>query len=129
MPLHLYLKPKELIVIGDALVLNGSRASEITIVNKTPILRQKHLLPDGTTKSVAQSLQYAIQRLLLTEEPTEELAAAYRAALQAAIDHYPRFSQEFALIDQHVRQRHLYQSLQLAIALADVTSPELAMPT
>lgn len=129
MPLHLYLKPKELLVIGDALVANGPRASEITIVNKTPVLRQKHLLPEGTPKSVAQSLQYAIQRLLLTEEPTEDLADAYRAALQAAIDQYPRFVQEFALIDEHVRQRRLYQSLQLAIALVDVTSPELALPT
>jgi flagellar biosynthesis regulator FlbT len=129
MPLQLYLKPNEIIVIGTALVANGDRASEIVVLNKTPVLRHKHLLPDDGDKTIAQTLQYAIQRLLLTEEPPKELRGAYTDALAAACEAYPRYNRELAQIDAQVAEGRLYQALQRAIALSDMTSPTLALPT
>lgn len=129
MGLHLYLKPKELVVIGNALVVNGDRASEITILNKTPVLRAKHLLPDAGPKSPVQALQYAIQCLLLTEDPPPALRDAVTAAFAAARDSYPRYHRELDDIEARAAEGQLYQSLQRAIALSDLTSPAMALPT
>ena len=44
MPLKITLKPKELILIGGALLRNGDHLAQFTVENEVPILRQKDLL-------------------------------------------------------------------------------------
>jgi flagellar protein FlbT len=47
MSLKLRLKPDEKVIIGGAVIRNGSKASEFVVENTVPILRQKTLWRRG----------------------------------------------------------------------------------
>lgn len=122
MPLHLYLKPNETLLIGEAVVVNGERSSEITILNNTPVLRQKHFLPEDAVKTTAQRLQYAVQQLVMSETPGPEHFSAYDARRVDALLAYPGHQNELQTIDQYISTGKFYQALQFSIAFSAITA-------
>lgn len=122
MPLHLYLKPHETVLVGQAVIINGDRSSEITILNDTPVLRQKHLLAEADAKSPAQRLQCAVQKLLMSETEAPDDFSEYDARYAHANAAYPRQRHELSRIEQCVSRGEFYQALQLAISLSAITA-------
>jgi flagellar biosynthesis regulator FlbT len=66
MPLQLYIKPNETLIIGEALVRNGKRSIELVIVNSTPVLRGKFIARPAAAEDAWSAMHGALQELLLS---------------------------------------------------------------
>lgn len=60
-PLKITLKPRERILLGGALLKNGDHLSQLTVENEVPILREKDILSERDTDTVAKRIYYVIQ--------------------------------------------------------------------
>lgn len=61
MPLKITLKPREIILIGGALVKNGEHLAQFTVENEVPILRQKDLLSEKQADTICKKIYYVVQ--------------------------------------------------------------------
>lgn len=69
MPLKITLKPREIILIGGALLKNGEHLAQFTVENEVPILRQKDILTESEANTVCNKIYYMIQ--LMYFEPAK----------------------------------------------------------
>jgi len=68
MSLKLRLKPEEKVLIGRAVICNGPKASEFTVENSVPILRQKDIMSESEADSPARRLYFAVQLMYIDQE-------------------------------------------------------------
>lgn len=68
MPLKITLKPREIILIGGALLKNGDHLTNFTVENEVPILRQKDILTERQADTICKKIYYVIQ--LMYFEPS-----------------------------------------------------------
>ena len=61
MPLKITLKPREIILIGGALLKNGEHLTQFTIENEVPILRQKDILTERQADTICKKIYYVVQ--------------------------------------------------------------------
>jgi flagellar protein FlbT len=60
-PLKITLKPREIILLGGALLKNGEHLAQFTIENEVPILRQKDILTERQADTICKKIYYVIQ--------------------------------------------------------------------
>lgn len=75
MPLKITLKPRELILLGGALLKNGEHLAQFTVENEVPILRQKDILSERQADTICKKIYFVIQ--LMYFEP-ENLASHHK---------------------------------------------------
>jgi flagellar biosynthesis repressor protein FlbT len=68
MALKISLKPRERIVIGGAVVTNGSTKAELFFENKVPILREKDIMREADASSPARRIYFVVQLMYIDEE-------------------------------------------------------------
>lgn len=61
MPLKITLKPREVILIGGALLKNGEHLAQFTVENEVPILRQKDILTERQADTICKKIYYVVQ--------------------------------------------------------------------
>lgn len=61
MPLKITLKPREMILIGGALMKNGEHLAQFTVENEVPILRQKDMLSEKQADTICKKIYYVVQ--------------------------------------------------------------------
>jgi flagellar biosynthesis repressor protein FlbT len=59
--LKITLKPHERLIIGGAVIANGSTGTHVVIENNVPILRQKDIMSLKDTDSPCRRIHFAIQ--------------------------------------------------------------------
>jgi len=72
MPLKITLKPHEKVIIGSAVLSNGSGKSELVIHNRVPVVRQKDILTEEEADTPAKQIYYRILRMYLN--PSDEVS-------------------------------------------------------
>jgi flagellar protein FlbT len=60
-PLKITLKPREVILIGGALLKNGEHVAQFTVENEVPILRQKDILTERLADTICKKIYYVVQ--------------------------------------------------------------------
>jgi len=60
-PLKITLKPREIILLGGALLKNGEHLTQFTIENEVPILRQKDILSERQADTICKKIYYVVQ--------------------------------------------------------------------
>ncbi len=68
MSLKLRLKPDERVIIGRAVIRNGSKACDLLVENNVPILRQKDILTEAEAVSPARRVYFAVQLMYIDAE-------------------------------------------------------------
>lgn len=68
MTLKITLKPHERIIIGSAVITNGDQRCNLSIENRIPILRQKDILKEDKTNTLALKIYFVIQLMYIDEE-------------------------------------------------------------
>jgi flagellar biosynthesis repressor protein FlbT len=120
MALKITLKPGERMMIGRAVVTNGSAAScDLVIENKTPILRQKDILTEEKADSPCRKVYYAVQLMYIDEG---NLAAYHKLYWDLVLEIVKAAPSTVALIDsinEHILSRRYYQALKLTKRLID----------
>jgi flagellar protein FlbT len=120
MALKITLKPGERMIIGGAVLTNGSPSScDLVIENRTPILRQKDILTEEKATSPCRRIYYAIQLMYIDEN---NLATYHKIYWDLVSDLVRAAPSKVSLIDsinEHILQRHYYQALKLTKKLIE----------
>lgn len=68
MPLKITLKPNEKVIIGSAVISNGSGKAELVIHNRVPVVRQKDVMKKEEADTPAKQIYYLILNMYLNPD-------------------------------------------------------------
>ena len=71
MPLKIELKPRESIIIGDALITNDNDRIRFYIDGNVPILREKFILKEKNANTPARRVYFIVQQMYLSKGSKE----------------------------------------------------------
>jgi len=114
MGLKIILKPNERMIIGGAVVTNGSGKSEFLIENTVPVLREKDILSERDADTPCKRIYLVIQLMYIEENKLVEHHNTYwnlvRDVAAAAPSTLPLIDQ----ISEEILGGKYYQALKLA---------------
>jgi flagellar biosynthesis repressor protein FlbT len=120
MALKISLKSGERMILGGAVVTNGSSGScDLIVENKVPILRQKDILTEAKADSPCRRIYLTVQLMYIDEA---NLSAYHKAFWEMAADVVKAAPSMVGLIDgisEMILQRNYYQALKLTKRLID----------
>jgi flagellar protein FlbT len=120
MALKITLKSGERMILGGAVLTNGSSSScDLIIENKTPILRQKDILTEEKATSPCRRVYYTIQLMYIDEN---NLATYHKIYWDLVNDLVRAAPSTIALIDsinEHILKRQYYHALKLTKKLIE----------
>ncbi len=119
MALKISLKAHERLIIGGAVVTNGSTRSDLIIENNVPILRDKDILSETQATTPCRRLYFLIQLMYVDEKNITEYHQTYWVLVRDLLQAAPSM---LALIDQvneQILAGKYYQALKLAAKLID----------
>jgi flagellar protein FlbT len=120
MALKISLKPGERMIMGGAVVTNGSSCScDLIIENKVPILRQKDILTEEKADSPCRRIYLAIQLMYIDETNLSKYHKLYWELVGELVRAAPSTLGLIDSISEHVLQRRYYQALKLAKQLIE----------
>jgi flagellar protein FlbT len=120
MALKITLKPGERMILGGAVVTNGSASScDLVIENKTPILRQKDILNEEKADSPCRRIYYAIQLMYIDEGNSSAYQKVYWNLVKDVVQAAPSTVSLIDAISEHILQRRYYQALKLTKKLIE----------
>jgi len=120
MALKITLKTGERMIIGGAVVTNGSvSACDLIIENKVPILRQKDILSEEKADSPCRRVYYAIQLMYIDEGNLAEYHKLYWDLVRDVVRAAPNTVALIDSINEQILQRRYYQALKLTRRLID----------
>jgi flagellar protein FlbT len=120
MALKITLKPGERMILGGAVVTNGSAGScELIIENKVPILRQKDILTESKADSPCRRIYLAVQLMYIDEGNLETYHKTYWDLVRDVVNAAPSMVVLIDAISENVFQRKYYQALKLSKQLID----------
>jgi flagellar protein FlbT len=113
MALKISLKPDERIIIGGAVVQNGSARSDFVIENSVPILREKNIMGPDNANSPCRMIYFAIQLMYVDEKNIEEHRTTYWKLVKDVANAAPSTIGLIDQISEHILHDRYYQALKL----------------
>lgn len=114
MPLKLSLKPNEKIIIGGAVITNGSSGSTFFIENNVPLLRERDILTEEQADTFCKKIYLVIQLMYLGEVPNVELAQVYSSLVADLLIAVPSMKDLTASVTANILDGKYYQALKQA---------------
>jgi flagellar biosynthesis repressor protein FlbT len=125
MALVIDLKPKERIIIGNAVITNDNQRTRLHIEGDAPILRERDVMREEDATSPCKRIYLIIQLMYLAKDPTE-FFDGYFTSLREVQDAAPSTALLLADISQHILGGHYYKALRDARKLIDYEQELLA---
>ncbi len=120
MALKITLKPNERMILGGAVVTNGSAGTcELVIENRVPILRQKDIMTESGADSPCRRIYLSIQLMYIDEANLASYHKAYWDLVRELVQAAPSMVGLIDAISENVFQRKYYQALKLSKRLID----------
>lgn len=119
MSLKLRLKPDEKIIIGGAVIHNGSKASEFVVENTVPILRQKDIMAERDAVSPARRVYFAIQLMYIDRDNQVDYHTRYWDLVRDITAAAPSTKSILDKISEQIVSGDFYQALKLTRKLID----------
>ena len=118
MALVIDLKPKERIIIGNAVITNDNQRTRLHIEGDAPILREKDVLREEDATSPCKRIYFIIQMMYLASDPTE-IYDTYFESIRDVQNAAPSTALLIADISTHILGGHYYKALREAKKLID----------
>jgi flagellar biosynthesis repressor protein FlbT len=119
MALKISLKPGERMIVGGAVVRNGTVHSDLIIENIVPILREKDILSERDAVTPCRRIYFVIQLLYVNDSNVDVNEKLYRELVKDVVEAAPSVSGLMDQINEQVGQGRYYQALKLAKQLLD----------
>ncbi len=119
MALKITLKPDERMIIGGAVITNGSKGSSFVIENKVPILRQSDIMSEKTADTPCRLIYLAIQLMYVDSENLATYYANYWNLVQDLVKAAPSMVVFVDQISEHIQGNRHYQALKLTKKMID----------
>jgi flagellar biosynthesis repressor protein FlbT len=118
MALKIALKPGERMLIGGAVVKNGSRqTAELIIENNAPVLREKDILNEKETDTPCSRIYFVIQLMYIDTENLAIHHESYWKLVRPLLQAAPRLTGLIDQINENILNGKYYQALKLAAEL------------
>jgi flagellar biosynthesis repressor protein FlbT len=114
MALKITLKPHERLIIGGAVITNGSTGTHLVVENNVPILRQRDIMSLKDADSPCRRIYFTIQLMYVDEKNLPEQHRIYWELVKDVAEAAPSQKGRIAEISDLVLNRHYYQALKLA---------------
>ncbi len=114
MALKISLKPDERMIIGGAVIRNGSTKAELLIENNTPILRQKNILSPDEANTPARRIYLTVQLMYVDEQNLVKHHELYWDLVRDFISAVPRALGLIDQISELILQAKHYDALKAA---------------
>lgn len=119
MALRLQLKAGERVLVGGAVVRNGSARAELFIENDTPVLREPDVLRPEAVRTPCERIYFALQLMYVDDHAPGWYAEAYRELTQEVLVAAPSCAPLVRAIDEQLDAGHLFRALRSARRLID----------
>ena len=126
MSLKLRLKSEEKVLIGNAVIKNGSKSCEITVENNIPILRQKDIMTEAEATSPARRVYFMIQLMYIDPESLADYHARFWSLTEDILAAAPSTKPHISKISGQVLAKNYYQALKLSRKLIEYEQELLA---
>jgi flagellar protein FlbT len=113
-PLKLTLKPGERVIIGGAVLTNGSSVANILVENRVPLLRQKDILTEAEATTPCKKIYLIVQLMYIGDGLTSELAQVYWDLVRDVIVAAPSTSDLISQISTYIVDSEFYSALKTA---------------
>jgi len=118
MALKIALKPGERILLGGAVVKNGSRqTSELVVENNVPVLREKDILSEKEANTPCSRIYFVIQLMYIDTENLPIHHESYWKLVRPLLKAVPRLTGLIDQINENILNGKYYQALKLAAEL------------
>lgn len=111
MSLKLILKPHERVIIGGAVLKNGSATAHLLVENKVSVLRQKDIMTELEADTPCKRIYLTIQLMYIGDGLTPELSQLYWALVQDVVNAAPSMKDLLSTISQFIVNNEFYQAL------------------
>lgn len=114
MPLKIGLKPGEKLFIGGAVIQNGDTATELVVLNDTPLLREKEILTEAAANSHCRQIQLCVQLMYMDFPSLVRYQKSYAALVDTLLQNVPSAAVHVAEINHHLAFGEYYKALKAA---------------
>ena len=121
MALKITLKPEEKMILGGAVISNGSKAGcQLIVENKVPILREKDILSEKDTNTPCRQLYFLIQLMYIDDENNlENHQNNYWRLVNEIVNAAPSTVRLIDHINEEIVNGRYYQALKRGQELID----------
>jgi flagellar biosynthesis repressor protein FlbT len=119
MGLKISLKPDERIIIGGAVLKNGSARSDFVVENTVAVLREKDIMSLADANSPCKRIYFAIQLMYVDEKNLDEHRKTYWKLVWDVMKAAPSTTIQIDQINDHILHDRHYQALKLAKKLIE----------
>ena len=113
MALVIDLKPREKILIGEAVISNSSQRTRLHIAGDAPIIREKDIMQEENANTPCKRIYFMIQCMYIAKKP-EEYHDAYFNAVSEIQKAAPSSTIFFVQINEHILAGTYYKAMKLA---------------
>ena len=114
MPLRISLKANERLIVGGAVVRNGSSRADLLIENDVPILRGKEVMSLDEAGSPCRRIYFAIQLMYIDEKNAAEHQKLYWQLVHDVLEASPSMGPFVTDISERIADGKFYQALKVA---------------
>jgi flagellar protein FlbT len=114
MPLKLSLKPGEKIVVGGAVLTNGSTVANLLVENHVPLLRQKDILTEAEATTPCKRIYLVIQLMYIGDGLTSELTQLYWDLVRDVLAAAPSTNYLISQMSTYIVESGFYSALKIA---------------
>ena len=126
MALKIRLKPDEKILIGRAVITNGSKASEFLIENTVPLLREKDIMKEDAATTPVRRLYFLVQLMYVDEPNLARYHHAYWNLVKDILDAAPSTTPLITELSDLILAGTYYKALKTARSLMEYEENLLA---
>ena len=120
MALKITLKPNERMILGGAVLANGSsKECKLLIENNVPILREKDILSEQDAATLCSQIYFTIQLMYIDEKNLVRHYDTYWKLIHHLMESAPSVLGLIDQISEHIVGNKYYQALKLARHLID----------
>lgn len=113
MALVIDLKPRERIIVGEAVITNDEQRTRLHIEGDAPILRQKDVLRPAEADTPCKRIYLTIQLMYLSKEPGA-MHNEYFEQLREVVEAAPSMKPMFLEVNTHIIGGQYYKALKEA---------------
>jgi flagellar biosynthesis repressor protein FlbT len=114
MALKVDLKPHERLILGDAVVSNGSSRSKLIVENSVPVLRDRDILREKEAITPCRKIYFMIQLMYIDDSRLMDKYNEYWTLVKDVVEAAPSTARLLASISEHVMNKKYYPALKLA---------------
>ena len=114
MPLKLTLKPHEKVILGGAVIQNGTATAHLVVENNVPVLRQADIMTEAEANSPCRRIYFTVQLMYIDEKNSAELHPLYWQLVRELVEAVPSTNSLLSQISQYILSGKLYQALKQA---------------